>query len=100
MINLEDIHSLTDFARNTKEYAKRLKKTGRPTVLTVNGRAEFVVQEAKSYQRLLDLAERAEDIMKLDRAIDDMEKGRMYGEEEAKAALGLKTLPKKRARAL
>ena len=54
MINLQDIHSLTDFARNTKEYAKRMKKTGRPAVLTVNGRAEFVVQDAKSYQLILD----------------------------------------------
>ena len=31
-------------------------------MLTVNGKAEIVVQDAKSYQRLLDLAERLETI--------------------------------------
>lgn len=83
MINLQDIHSLTEFARNTRVFAKRLKKTGRPTVLTVNGRAEFVVQEAESYQRLLDLAARAEEVLKLDHALDDMESARTQDFEKA-----------------
>ena len=53
MVHLEDIHSLTDFQRNTKEHIQRLKETGRPEVLTVNGKAEIVVQDAASYQKLL-----------------------------------------------
>ncbi|MDB6109877.1 MAG: prevent-host-death protein [Pedosphaera sp.] len=59
-INLEDIHSLTDFQRDAKSHIKRLKKTGRPQVLTVNGKAQLVVQDAQSYQKLLDLLERAD----------------------------------------
>ena len=39
MIALQDIRSLTDFQRNTKAHLKRLKATGRPAVLTVNGKA-------------------------------------------------------------
>ena len=39
-----DIHSLTDFKRNTSDYVKQMKKTKSPVVLTVNGKAELVVQ--------------------------------------------------------
>lgn len=60
MIRFDDIHSLTDFKRKTIEYMKQLKKSGRPAVLTVNGKAELVVQDAASYQRLLDLVDLAE----------------------------------------
>ena len=46
----KDIHSLTDFKRRTTELVGQLKTTGRPLVLTVNGKAELVVQDAASYQ--------------------------------------------------
>ena len=54
MINLQDIHSMTAFLRDHKTHLDRLEKTGRPEVLTVNGRAKVVVQDALAYQRLLD----------------------------------------------
>ena len=53
MIRPEDIGSLTDFSRNTKAHLKRLKQTGRPELLTVNGKAEVVVQNASAYERLV-----------------------------------------------
>ena len=47
MIDLSrDIHSLTDFKRKTSEFMKQLKETGSPVVLTINGKAELVVQDA------------------------------------------------------
>lgn len=55
----EDIQSLTDFKRNTAEFVQQLKQTGRPVVLTVNGKAEIVVQDAASYQEMLEAAEDA-----------------------------------------
>ncbi len=58
----KDIHPLTDFKRNTPEFLRQLKETGNPLVLTINGKAELVVQDAASYQRLFDLAERLETI--------------------------------------
>ncbi len=58
MIRPQDIGSLTDFSRNTKSHLKRLKRTGRPELLTVNGKAEVVVQSASAYQRLLDSLEK------------------------------------------
>jgi PHD/YefM family antitoxin component YafN of YafNO toxin-antitoxin module len=94
MIDLQDIHSLTDFARHTREFVRRLKKTGRPTVLTVNGRAEFVVQEAASYQRLLDIAARAGDQAKLDRSLDDLESGRATPFEAVAAKMKAKFVGK------
>jgi len=57
-----DIQSLTDFKKNTPDFVRQMKETGEPIVLTINGRAELVVQDAKSYQRLLGLAERLETI--------------------------------------
>ena len=58
MIRPEDIGSLTDFARNTKAHLKRLKRTGRPELLTVNGKAEVVIQNASAYQRLIESLEK------------------------------------------
>jgi PHD/YefM family antitoxin component YafN of YafNO toxin-antitoxin module len=57
MIDVKNIHSLSDFNRHTKAHLENLKKTGQPMVLTVNGRAEVVVQDAEAYQRLLDQIE-------------------------------------------
>jgi hypothetical protein len=60
MIKPEDIGSLTDFARNTKAHLRRLKRTGRAELLTVNGKAEVVIQSATAYQHLIDLLEELE----------------------------------------
>lgn len=61
MLNIEeDIDSLTSFKRNSADFLKRLKDSGRPLVLTVNGKAEVVVQDAGSYQRLVERAEMEE----------------------------------------
>jgi PHD/YefM family antitoxin component YafN of YafNO toxin-antitoxin module len=54
MIDLRNIRPLSDFQRNAKAHIKRLKRTGKPEVLTVNGEAQVVVQDAASYQKLLD----------------------------------------------
>ena len=54
MIRPQDIRSLTDFARNARAHLDRLRRTGRPELLTVNGKAEVVVQNAAAYQRLIE----------------------------------------------
>lgn len=48
----QDIHSLTTFKRNTSGLMKHMKKTGRPLVLTVNGKAEAVLLDAAAYQQV------------------------------------------------
>ncbi|MDH4066864.1 MAG: type II toxin-antitoxin system Phd/YefM family antitoxin [Acidobacteriota bacterium] len=68
-----DIRSLSDFKRNTVELLDRLRETGHPLVLTVNGKAELVVQDAAAYQALLD---RVETIEGLRRGLADVKAGR------------------------
>jgi prevent-host-death family protein len=50
----EDIHSFTTFKRNSSDLLKRMKKTGRPLVLTINGKAEAVVLDPTIYQQVAD----------------------------------------------
>lgn len=75
MINLEDIVSLSDFQRNTKEHIRRLKESGRPEVLTINGKAELIVQDARSYQALLDALDHAEAVAGIRRGLESMARG-------------------------
>jgi len=69
MIALQDIRSLTDFQRNTKAHLRRLKSTGRPEVLTVNGKAELIVQDAAAFEDMLDA------IRGIQRGLDAMKEG-------------------------
>ncbi len=96
MIRLGDIQSLTEFQRNTREHIERLKRTGRPQVLTVNGQAELVVQDALSYQKLLDRAEKSEQTLRLRRSIADYRAGRVSDADEALDKLEAKHLGNKR----
>ncbi len=64
MINLENIHSLTDFKRNVKQFLERIKATKLPLVLTVNGKAEVVIQDASTFQEMMDRLERVEEELK------------------------------------
>lgn len=77
MINLrEEINSLSNFKRNTTEFIEQLKETGKPIVLTINGKAELIVQDAGSYQKLLEIAEKLETIEALKPAIEEMKAGK------------------------
>lgn len=73
MVNIANsIYSLSDFKRNDPEVTEALEKNGGPIVLTVNGRARYVVQDAESYQRLLETIEE----LKTMRAILEMKAGK------------------------
>ncbi len=63
----EDIRSVTDLKRNTRDILDHLHATGRPVILTVNGKADSVLLDVHVYERhlhaanfakLLSLAER------------------------------------------
>jgi prevent-host-death family protein len=60
MINLENIHPLTDFKRNVKQFIEQIKATKSPLILTVNGKAEIVIQDASSFQEMLRRLESSE----------------------------------------
>jgi prevent-host-death family protein len=71
-----DIQSLTTFRRASGDFMKQLKKTKRPVVLTVNGKAAAVVQDAEAYQRLLDIAATADLDEGIRQGLDDVAHGR------------------------
>lgn len=58
MNSSENVCSLSNFKRRAPQFLERLKQTGEPIVLTVDGKPELVVQDAASYRRLLEAAER------------------------------------------
>lgn len=59
MFYSREIHSLSDFQRRTREHMERLKATGRPELLTVNGKAALAVMDAEAFERLMEEVERA-----------------------------------------
>lgn len=77
MIDLREVRSVTEFQRNIKEYVGRLKRKKTPLLLTVNGRAELVVQDAETYQEMLDRLEHAKTVAAIRRGIKDAEEGRI-----------------------
>jgi len=74
-IHPTDVYSLTDFLRNHKAHLERLAQNARPEVLTVNGRARVVVQDAHAYERLVELADRMETITAVREALDSVGRG-------------------------
>ena len=79
-----DIQSLTDFKKNTSEFVEQLKRTGEPVVLTINGKAELVVQDAAAYQKLRQVAEDARVLEGIRQGIEDMNAGRTVSLDEFK----------------
>jgi prevent-host-death family protein len=75
VIDLREVRSVTEFQRNIKDYVGRLRKKKTPLVLTVNGRAALVVQDAVSYQLILERLERAETLAAIQRGIDQFGRG-------------------------
>jgi prevent-host-death family protein len=55
----EDIRSVTDLKRHTREILQQIHKTRRPVVVTVNGRADAVLIDAKTYEKQLKAANMA-----------------------------------------
>jgi prevent-host-death family protein len=47
----EDIRSITELKRDTSAILKQLHATGRPIVLTVNGKAEAVLMDAVEFEK-------------------------------------------------
>lgn len=77
-----DIQSLSVFKRDTSKFMKQMKKTKQPIVLTVNGKAAMVVQDAESYEEFLRQKDRIETIEGVRRGIADMKAGRTRPSEE------------------
>lgn len=72
----KDILSLTTFRRRSGDFMRQIKRTKRPVILTVKGKAAAIVQDAKAYQRLLDIAARADAREGIRQGLEDARRGR------------------------
>ena len=73
----KDIQSLTTFRRRSGDFLKQLRKSKRPVVLTVKGKAAAVVQDAEAYQKLRDIAARADVQEGIRQGLEDVKNGKV-----------------------
>ncbi len=76
MDSTKHILPMTTFRNHSAEMMQHLEDTRRPVVLTVNGRAAAVVQDAEAYQQLLDLAAEASAAEGIRQGLEDLRNGR------------------------
>lgn len=75
MVKTSAIKPLTDFLRNSKSHIQTLHATREPAILTVNGEAAIVVQDASSYEKMAALAEQAIQDARLQSAMEYFREG-------------------------
>lgn len=71
MFKSSDIHTVTEFSRKPAEHIQRLAASKRPEILTVNGKAAVVVQDAETYEKMAALADYAESIQSIRQALSE-----------------------------
>ncbi len=71
----EDVVSLTDFARNTKQHAKELALGGRARILTQNGKASVVVLSLDAFEKMAHDAEEYRMDLRLREAVESYAAG-------------------------
>ena len=96
---VNDVRSLSDFKRNTNAFLNQMRADGNPLMLTINGKAELVVQDAVSYQKLMDRVDELEALQGIKRGVADFEAGRVMPlkqfEREFRAKHGLSRRPRR-----
>lgn len=66
----EDIRSVTELKRNTRDILNHLHATGRPVILTVNGRVDSVLLDVRVYEKHLRAANLAKLLVQAERDIE------------------------------
>jgi prevent-host-death family protein len=80
---------VTEFSRKPAEHIKRLADSKRPEILTVNGKAAVVIQDAESYERMAELAEYAESIQTIRKALSEESRTLDDFKKEFESKLGI-----------
>jgi len=75
MVKSDDIYSLADFRENPRKHIRRLTRTRRPQLLTLDGKPAAVMQDAKSYEKLQQRLRRLETLEGIERGLKSMNKG-------------------------
>ena len=80
----KDISPLTEFKRDSARMIARIKESGRPQILTVNGKPSVVVMDAAAWQDMQDQLDYAETVTGIRkglmqvRAAEGIEAGRFF----------------------
>jgi PHD/YefM family antitoxin component YafN of YafNO toxin-antitoxin module len=75
MVKLNNTYPMSGFVRDPKSHIKRLAETGRPEVLTVDGKATVVVQDVESYQRMLEALDLVDSVRIIRERLDSLNAG-------------------------
>jgi PHD/YefM family antitoxin component YafN of YafNO toxin-antitoxin module len=96
-VHVSDSESFANFAGDPTRYLERMRKSGEPMLLTLEGQTAVVVQDAASYQRFLERVDRLEAIAAIKAGVQDIAAGRTVpvrqAFEEMTRRLGLPPLP-------
>ena len=76
----EQRFAISDFATHAHEHVLRLKATGEPELLTLDGEGDIIVQDATAYQRILDRLDSLEAVAAVRESVAQ------YGRGEGKSA--------------
>jgi PHD/YefM family antitoxin component YafN of YafNO toxin-antitoxin module len=77
MLNIQSgIRSLTEFKQHSSDILGYIKKTRSPAILTVNGKAEVVLLDPKTYQNMVDQISLIESSKNITTALIEMENDR------------------------
>ena len=90
MIDFNNARPLSDFSRDPQRHIRRLKKTGRPQILTVAGQEEVVVQDAAAYRKLLEALDQSQAVAGIRRGLRTMGRGEGRPMRQALETLGMK----------
>lgn len=71
----KDIRPLTEFKRDTARFVDRLHESGRPAVLTVNGKPSLVVMDAAAWQAMQDRMDHAEAVAGIREGLQQARRG-------------------------
>jgi PHD/YefM family antitoxin component YafN of YafNO toxin-antitoxin module len=82
-----EVRSVAEFQKNVEEYVSSLKQNRTPLLLTIDGHAEIVVQDAESYRKLVARLERAEAVIAIREGLLDADAGRVHPARKALAEL-------------
>ena len=84
---IEDIMPFSNFRQQASEIIKKLGQVKRPTFITINGKVAAVVQDAESYQQILDKIDELETMLSIQRGLEDISAGRVSTLDEVSARL-------------
>jgi PHD/YefM family antitoxin component YafN of YafNO toxin-antitoxin module len=90
MIKKCDVEPLTGFIRDVPKRLHKMKQTGRPLILTVKGKKEYVIQDAASYQKLMQFMDELDQLDLLRQSIKQADQGKTVPLRAAVERLGKK----------